>query len=390
MACQLFLRHLHVWHHSLPPQIRQCFHQTEDFYNHIFPDADLQSPPIDFFTHRAILTTQNDTDLTINNTIFQNFRREEQAQTFESVDSCDAIDDQHHPVTYEFLKALLPRGFPQSTMKLKVGVPDMLLRNINASKDLCNGKRLIVTRLHQNCIAARIIGGAFNGRDHVIFRIKLSTKEGELRWTLTRKQFLIRLCFAITINKSQGQSLAHVGIDLRSLCFSHGQFYVAGSRGPDSRRICVLLRPRKAGDKQDLVENVVYPEVLLPRIIAWKEVQHNHQNVKSQKTTSQKSTKEERRWGWRSNIHGQWWFGLCRLLVARGEGAWGRGCAGRILSRPAVVIVAGRQGSRGGGGDAGRSLSQPTLVKSSNLYLDYNESNFWTKSRYNKRKPTVN
>lgn len=152
------------------------------------------------------------------------------------MDSCDSIYDPHHPVTDEFLKSLLPHGFPQSVMKLKIGVPIMLLRNINASKGLCNGTRLIVTRLHRNCIR-------------------------------TRKQFPIHLCFAITINKSQGQSLAYVGIDLRSPCFSHEQFYVAGSQGQDSRTISVLLRPRQTGNDQDLVENVVYSEVLLPRII---------------------------------------------------------------------------------------------------------------------------
>ncbi len=180
----------------LPLQTRQRFYQTEDFYNHIFPNAEMQFPPTDFFTHRAILTTRNDTASIMNNIIFQTFRYEEPAQSFELVDSCDSIYDPHHPVTDEFLKSLLPHGFPQSVMKLKIGVPIMLLRNINASKGLCNGTRL------------RIIGGSFNNRDYVIFRIKMSTKEGEFPWTLTRKQFPIHLCFAITINKSQGQSLA--------------------------------------------------------------------------------------------------------------------------------------------------------------------------------------
>lgn len=192
----------------LPLQTRQRFYQTEDFYNHIFPNAEMQFPPTDFFTHRAILTTRNDTASIINNIIFQTFRYEEPAQSFELVDSCDSIYDPHHPVTDEFLKSLLPHGFPQSVMKLKIGVPIMLLRNINTSKGLCNGTRLIVTRLHRNCIRTRIIGGSFNNRDYVIFRIKMSTKEGEFPWTLTRKQFPIHLCFAITINKSQGQSLA--------------------------------------------------------------------------------------------------------------------------------------------------------------------------------------
>lgn len=148
----------------LPLQTRQRFYQTEDFYNHIFPNAEMQFPPTDFFTHRAILTTRNDTASIINNIY------EEPAQSFELVDSCDSIYDPHHPVTDEFLKSLLPNGFPQSVMKLKIGVPIMLLRNINASKGLCNGTRLIVTRLHRNCIRTRIIGGSFNNRDYDVHK----------------------------------------------------------------------------------------------------------------------------------------------------------------------------------------------------------------------------
>ena len=34
----------------------------------------------------------------------------------------------------------------------------------------------------------------------------------------------------MTINKSQGQTVQHVGLDLRSAVFTHGQFYVAVSR----------------------------------------------------------------------------------------------------------------------------------------------------------------
>lgn len=45
----------------------------------------------------------------------------------------------------------------------------------------------------------------------------------------------------MTINKSQGQSLNTVGIDLRYPVFAHGQNYVAFSRLTNYKNITVLL-----------------------------------------------------------------------------------------------------------------------------------------------------
>ena len=47
----------------------------------------------------------------------------------------------------------------------------------------------------------------FHGEDRVIPRITLTADMGEGAWKYSRKQFPVRLCFAMTINKAQGQSL---------------------------------------------------------------------------------------------------------------------------------------------------------------------------------------
>ena len=69
-------------------------------------------------------------------------------------------------------------------------------------------------------------------------RIKLISSE-ELPFELHRVQFPVRLAFGITINKSQGQSLGTVGLDLRNPVFGHGQFYMGVSRGTNWRRVKV-------------------------------------------------------------------------------------------------------------------------------------------------------
>jgi len=64
----------------------------------------------------------------------------------------------------------------------------------------------------------------------------------------------------MTINKSQGQSVWFVGIDLHSPVFTHGQLYVDLSRATFYSQMKVLLPQEEAGT---VTKNVVYKEALL-------------------------------------------------------------------------------------------------------------------------------
>jgi len=100
-------------------------------------------------------------------------------------------------------------------LKVKKGAPLMLLLNINPIYDMCNGARLLCHGLFKNMLDAEILTGSNAGKRAFLPRIKLKTNASSgLPFVLSRKQFLVRLSFAITINKSQGQTTPNVEINL--------------------------------------------------------------------------------------------------------------------------------------------------------------------------------
>ena len=108
----------------------------------------------------------------------------------------------------------------------------------------------------------KIVGGDYHGENTFIPRIIMKPTSHQFPFTLRRRQFPVRLCFAMTINKAEGQSLNHVGLHLLSPVFCHGQLYVALSRATDSNDVHVLLPDTPLG-RQSKTRNVVYPEVVL-------------------------------------------------------------------------------------------------------------------------------
>jgi hypothetical protein len=77
---------------------------------------------------------------------------------------------------------------------------------------------------------------------------------------IKRRQFPVRLAFAVTINRAQGQSVKYVGLDLRIPVFAHGQLYVALSRVTTKKNLRILL---PNGDLDSMTNNVVYHDILL-------------------------------------------------------------------------------------------------------------------------------
>ncbi|XP_027082697.1 uncharacterized protein [Coffea arabica] len=227
----------------------------------VFSDLCLYSLDPYSMINRCVLTPKNSCVDDINEMMIDRFPG--QAYVYMSTDR--TLNERDQGDYQDFLNSLNPKGLPPHKLVLKENCPIILLRNLNPTEGLCNGTRLICRSLKQHVLCAEIAVGEHRGKQIVLPRIPLQTSDAEkIGIPFKRIQFPIKLCFAMTINKSQGQTLDRVGIYLREPVFSHGQLYVALSRAKMATAVKVLIMPPTFHDTVVEVKtrNVVYREIL--------------------------------------------------------------------------------------------------------------------------------
>jgi len=236
---------------------------VDDLIDFVYPQQ-MSLANIEDFARKIILCPKNEECRQINRQALQ--RVVGAARTYYGVDTVVA-DDPDEVANYptEFLNSLELNGLPPYALTLKVGAIVMLLRNLDSKRQLCNGTRLVVTELRQHNFKARMLSGGSASDDIVIPRIPVTSgSEDDLPFEMKRLQFPVRLSFAMTINKSQGQTFDRVGLHLPSPVFTHGQLYVAFSRARNAQSVKVGMYAD--GYNRYVTNNIVYLEVLPGRV----------------------------------------------------------------------------------------------------------------------------
>ncbi|XP_031098257.1 uncharacterized protein LOC116002294 [Ipomoea triloba] len=160
----------------------------------MFKDGGCQ---LQYMENRAILVSTLDVVNAVNEYMSDLYVA--QSKTYLSCDTVCKSDstngilyDMHTP---EFLNGLKASSIPNHYLTLKIGSPVMLLRNIDHSMGFCNGTRLIITRLSDHVVEAKIVTGHNAGHVVLIPRImSMTPTDTRLPFKFQRRQFPLMLC----------------------------------------------------------------------------------------------------------------------------------------------------------------------------------------------------
>ena len=233
----------------------------DELCNFVFSSISINYLDFEWLTSRAIICPTNEEVARINDMMMKKVPGQEKVYL-----SSDYITDkeQEHIFGTEFLHTVSASGLPPHELRLKVNTPIMLMRNLDPHNGHCNGTRYVITELRDNVIEAKIATGSRAGQLLFIPRIPISPPDDILPCHMVRRQFPVKVAFAITSHKSQGQTLKKVGIYMKKNFFSHGQLYVAMSRVGNPANLKIFSETSKEDKYRDkfFTDNVVFHEVL--------------------------------------------------------------------------------------------------------------------------------
>jgi hypothetical protein len=161
-----------------------------------------------------------------------------------------------------------PGSNPPHELKLKVNDICLLTRHVNRKKGLTNNCRVQIVRITNKVIRVKSLHSNPPVFENVPrYRFPISLPYG-YSYKMMRTQFPLRLAYALSLNKAQGQEFAQVACDISIAPFAHGHLYVGLSRIRKASSICLYATPEQMEEDSTTHEmgvttyNVIYPSIL--------------------------------------------------------------------------------------------------------------------------------
>ena len=161
-----------------------------------FPSLERNCSNTKWLGERAIVCPTNAEGDEVNNSMIDKFPGE-----LIEYKSADTTEENNVEYTPEFLNTCSLSGMAPHLLRLKRGAPVFLLRNMDWVNGHCNGVKYVIHNIKKHVLELKAISGTNIGSFLLLPRIVMISQVSTLPFTLRRKQFPIRLCFAGTSNK---------------------------------------------------------------------------------------------------------------------------------------------------------------------------------------------
>jgi ATP-dependent DNA helicase PIF1 len=183
-----------------------------------------------------------------------------------SYDSFNEVDDPNnylkHMMTEHVMNRFNDNQAPLHELELKIDDICILLANVDKQQGLTKNTRVRIVNITQRIIRVVTLNNVqpiFANLPKYNFNIKLPFNKS---YKMLRRQFPLKLAYALTMNRSQGQEFEKLLVDLTIPPFTHGHLYVALSRIRESENIKIFCNIENILDSNIvLTNNVVYDEI---------------------------------------------------------------------------------------------------------------------------------
>jgi hypothetical protein len=166
-------------------------------------------------------------------------------------------------LTTNVLNELNHTTVPPHVLQLKVNDICLVTRNLSKRYGLANNTRVRILEIspHKSVIRVQTLGSDPKSATLPRIRFKFRIPYGQ-SFRMTRVQFPLRLAYCMTYNKSQGQTLQRVLLDVSNPPFAHGHLYVALSRVTNYSDIKIICREDQLYHDAPKIWNTTYSDLL--------------------------------------------------------------------------------------------------------------------------------